>query len=204
MVRNRSKNPEKRKQILDAATRLFTDQGYAATSMDHIAKKADVSKQTVYSHFGNKDELFMAAIEQKCDSYHMLDISMDDLSDPKGILLTLAQRFLTMLISKEALAVHKICAFESKSYPNIAELFFKAGPERLSGKVAQLMSKFNEQKILKIDNPKFAAWQFLNMVKGENFVRVEFNTDKQLTEEEVEQYLEASVDLFLRGYAWQG
>ena len=55
MVNVRSKSESKRKQILDAATILFTEQGYSSTSMDLIAKNANVSKQTVYSHFGNKD-----------------------------------------------------------------------------------------------------------------------------------------------------
>jgi hypothetical protein len=39
------------------------------------------------------------------------------------------------------------------------------------------------------------------MMKGEVWMRVEFNTQKQLTEQEVESYLEASVELFMRGYA---
>ena len=41
-----------------------------------IAKEAGVSKQTVYSHFGNKDELFTAAIEQKCVSLKFSEIQL--------------------------------------------------------------------------------------------------------------------------------
>ena len=51
----------KRQGILEAATRLFTEQGYDGTSVDDIAAEAGVSKQTVYSHFGNKEKLFGAA-----------------------------------------------------------------------------------------------------------------------------------------------
>lgn len=200
MVRARSKSEEKRQKILDAATALFMEKGYAATGMAQIAQYADVSKQTVYSHFGNKEELFSAAIERRCDSFEMLDMSMEDLSNPAEILLTLARRFLTMLVSEEVIAVHRVCAYESNTYPHLAELFFKAGPERLSGKVAKLMQAFHDNGILQIEYPKTAAWQFLNMLRGETFLRTEFNTCYQVSAEETERYLVSCVDFFIRGH----
>lgn len=202
-TKTRSKSNVKRQQILGAATSLFTEQGYASTSMDLIARHADVSKQTVYSHFGSKTELFAAAIEQKCDSYRMVDFSVDDLSDPKAALMILAQRFLCMLTSKEACAVHKICAYEAKSYPLLSELFYQAGPEKVTTEVAELMSILAQRNILHITNPRFAALQFLNMMKGEVWMRVEFNTEYQLSKAEVDTYLLASVELFMRGYAYK-
>ena len=200
MQKGRSKNELKRQKILEAATQLFTEQGYASTSMDLIAKQADVSKQTVYSHFGNKEALFSAAIEQKCDSYLMLDFSLEEGVDLDELLLSVARRFIRMLTSKEALAVHKICAFESKSYPELSELFYQAGPERLTNEVAKLMAVLNDKGMLAIEDTWFAALQFLNMMKGEVWMRVEFNTEKQLDEQEIDRYLQASVNFFIRGY----
>ncbi|OUR59524.1 hypothetical protein A9Q74_17725 [Colwellia sp. 39_35_sub15_T18] len=201
MVNKRSKNETKRKQILNSAIDLFTEQGYAAASMDLIAKNADVSKQTVYSHFGSKDDLFFAAIEQVCASLHILDLSMDDLSDPQHILLQLAQRFTEVITSKQACSVHKICAFESGAYPQVSDIFYQAAPLRVTNEVAQLMAKLHEQKILNIDNAWHAALQFLNMMKGELWMQIEFNTKERLTPQEVDDYLRDSVDFFIRGYA---
>lgn len=201
MVNKRSKNETKRKQILDSAIDLFTEQGYAAASMDLIAKNADVSKQTVYSHFGSKDDLFFAAIEQVCASLHILDLSMDDLSDPQHVLLKLAQRFTEVITSKQACAVHKICAFESSAYPQVSDIFYQAAPLRVTNEVAQLMATLHEQKILNITNARHAALQFLNMIKGELWMQIEFNTKERITTQEVEDYLRDSVDFFIRGYA---
>ena len=50
----RPKSQEKQQQILTSAACLFLKQGFSNTSMDLIANEADVSKQTVYSHFKNK------------------------------------------------------------------------------------------------------------------------------------------------------
>jgi len=201
MVKKRSKNEAKRQQILDAAINLFMEQGYAATSMELIAKNADVSKQTVYSHFGNKDDLFSASIEQKCESLHILDLSMHDLSDPQAILLPLAQRLIEVITSKQACAVHKICSFESNAYPQVSDIFYQAGPLRVTNEITLLMEKLNLQKILHIENPKHAALQFLNMIKGELWVQIEFNTKERVSPKEVDEYLRDSVDFFIRGYA---
>lgn len=201
MANVRSKSESKRKQILVAATLLFTEQGYSSSSMALIAKNAGVSKQTVYSHFGSKDELFAASIKQKCDSYQMTEISLDTASEPAEILFVLAKRFLAMLTSKEALAIHKICAYESKSYPQISELFYQEGPERIVNDVAKLMAEFDSKQQLIIPEAKFAALQFLNMVKGECWMRLEFNTKKQISESEINRYLDSSIAMFIKGYS---
>ena len=169
--------------------------------MELIAKNADVSKQTVYSHFGNKDDLFSASVECKCESLQILDLSLNDLSDPQTILLTLAKNFTDFLTSKEACAVHKICVFESNTYPQVSDIFYQAGPLRVTNKVTQLMDNLHQQKILTIENPRHAALQFLNMMKGELWMQIEFNTKERISPEEVDEYLRDSVAFFIRGYA---
>ena len=53
---------KRRKRILEAATELFMRQGYRKTSVDEIARRAEVAKGTVYLHFDNKAALLMHAI----------------------------------------------------------------------------------------------------------------------------------------------
>ncbi len=201
MVKQRSKNEQKKQQMLDSATKLFTEQGYASTSMDHIAKDADVSKQTVYSHFGSKEELFAASIKRKCDAYNILDYSKAEIIDVRTTLNELARRFFAMLMSKETLAIYRICSYESRSYPELAELFFKEGPELVANEVAQLFERFNEEGLLAVDDTYFAAQQFLHMLKGETWMRMEFNTAQKMSPQETEKYLSSCVELFIRGYA---
>lgn len=49
---------DRKQLILDAATRAFTEFGYKATTMDMVAKMANVGKGTIYTFFKNKEELF--------------------------------------------------------------------------------------------------------------------------------------------------
>jgi TetR/AcrR family transcriptional regulator, regulator of autoinduction and epiphytic fitness len=52
----------KRKAILEGAIKVFTQSGFDASSMDHVAEVAGVSKRTVYNHFPSKDILFQAIV----------------------------------------------------------------------------------------------------------------------------------------------
>ena len=55
---------EKRKSILEAAIKVFIEEGFDNSSMDRIAIVANASKRTVYNHFQSKDELFRLVVEQ--------------------------------------------------------------------------------------------------------------------------------------------
>ncbi|MDG2112572.1 MAG: TetR/AcrR family transcriptional regulator, partial [Actinomycetota bacterium] len=55
--------PERRASILAAAAAAFAQLGYAATSMDHVAQRAGVSKVLVYRHFAGKAELYRSVLE---------------------------------------------------------------------------------------------------------------------------------------------
>lgn len=54
---------ETRRAILDAASALFGERGYAATGMRDVARTAGVAVETVYANFGSKVDLLQAAIE---------------------------------------------------------------------------------------------------------------------------------------------
>ncbi|MEU4891485.1 TetR/AcrR family transcriptional regulator [Streptomyces sp. NPDC044780] len=57
--------PAKRQAIVEAAVAVFLREGYTRASVDVIADEARVSKQTVYNHFGGKERLFIAAVEEE-------------------------------------------------------------------------------------------------------------------------------------------
>ena len=52
-----------RQALVDSAVALFTEHGYAGTSLDEIARRARVTKGALYHHFGGKQALFEAAFD---------------------------------------------------------------------------------------------------------------------------------------------
>jgi AcrR family transcriptional regulator len=58
----------RRAQLLTAALEVFVAQGYHAAAMDDIAERAGVSKPVLYQHFPGKLELYLALLDQSCDT----------------------------------------------------------------------------------------------------------------------------------------
>ena len=60
---------DKKELILDSAIGLFNRWGYAKTSVDEIARAAHIAKSTIYYYFPSKENLFIAAIEEKAEEF---------------------------------------------------------------------------------------------------------------------------------------
>jgi AcrR family transcriptional regulator len=58
-----------REKILETATRLFSTQGFANTSLSQVAKEAQVSKALIFWHFENKETLFRTALQRTLEPY---------------------------------------------------------------------------------------------------------------------------------------
>ena len=57
--------PQRRQQLIDVGRELFSQRGYAATSIEELAARASVSKPVVYGHFGGKEGLYAVVVEQE-------------------------------------------------------------------------------------------------------------------------------------------
>lgn len=64
-----SRDADARQKILETATRLFSAQGYGATSLSQVAKEANVSKALIFWHFESKEKLFHAALQRTLEPY---------------------------------------------------------------------------------------------------------------------------------------
>ncbi|HET8941636.1 MAG TPA: TetR/AcrR family transcriptional regulator [Rudaea sp.] len=198
----RPKDMEKRAAILDAAKQLFINQGFDNTSMDAIASAAGVSKLTVYSHFNDKETLFTEAVRSKCEEQLPAEIFMPDLQGPiRNQLLAIARAFFKLITSGDALAMHRTIVSNAQQSPKLAQLFWDAGPAR----VQETFSAFLRDEVAagQLDLPDVhrATTQFLCLLKGECHARLEFGCCNELSQREIDEHLDATVDMFLRAYA---
>jgi AcrR family transcriptional regulator len=73
----------KAKEIARAALNIFSQKGYAATSVGQIAKAAGIGKGTVYEYFVTKEDIFVAAIREWMDQFeNRLSTNLKDIEDP--------------------------------------------------------------------------------------------------------------------------
>jgi AcrR family transcriptional regulator len=87
---------DRRQEILEAATKSFTLYGYKATTVEQVAKIANVGKGTIYTFFSNKEELFQEVVmqlvrEMKVETDKTIDVSLDFMYNAHIALMKLLQ-----------------------------------------------------------------------------------------------------------------
>jgi len=197
----RPKDLGKGTAILDAAKRLFTTHGFDGASMDQIAAEAGVSKLTVYSHYGDKETLFAAAVRSFCEQ-QLPDALFEERPDValRERLLQVARAFFAMITSPEAVSGHRILCSPQMADSQLPQLFWEAGPQRVRDAFADLLRRRMALGELEIDDVPRAAAQFLTLLKGEPHAQMVFGCGGPCGHD-TERHLAATVDLFLRAYA---
>ncbi|MGK5557252.1 TetR/AcrR family transcriptional regulator [Actinomadura kijaniata] len=85
--RRRMSRPERERQMLDVAERVFGERGYQGASMDEIAERCGVSKPMIYEYFGSKEGLLQACLDRsKAELFEATQKAMAGASDPEDIL----------------------------------------------------------------------------------------------------------------------
>lgn len=188
--------------IVDAAVRIFLEQGYGAASMDAIAAEAGVSKQTVYSHFGAKEALFEAIIQGKCRELMPPDsLKWSAGQDHEKTLRLFAQGFLMTVLAAPNTALFRVVIAESVRFPELAEAFYRAGPAAACDYLAGYLGKFHQAGALSVPEPKESARQFFALLRGDLYFRRLLNLTPPPKSAEVEAVVGKAVSAFLAAHA---
>lgn len=200
--RGRPVDTKKRDQILDAATCLFMEQGFTQTRMDHIAKAARISKQTLYDRFADKNKLFTAVIEAKCQEY----IPREAAEMPAGTsahesLFTMGRALFYLVMSEEAIRMHRMMAAEAQHNPALTRLFYDSGPAPVERMMVEKMFQLKKSGKLNIKNPETAKEMFGSLFTGSSlYMRRLLNIGRQPTRREMDAYVRRAVDFFLASH----
>ena len=190
----------KRAAILDAATEVFRQQGYEATSMDRIAASAGVSKRTVYNHFPSKDELFAEILRQLlARSMDGLDLAYRPDQPLRPQLLELVQQKLALLRDPHFIDLARVAIAAAIHSPERAHDMVARMGEREEGLTTWVRAAAADGR-LKTDNPLFASMQLQGLVKGFAFWPQITLSQPALTPAQQAQVGEAAVDMFLACY----
>jgi TetR/AcrR family transcriptional regulator, mexJK operon transcriptional repressor len=191
----------KAESILAAAKRAFLAAGFAAVSMDAIAREAGVSKATVYAHFAGKEELFGAVIGRECERY-FADFAPGELDpfDLRASLMALGRRFLELVLSADAIALHRIILGEVVRFPGLGEVFWRAGPERQRVQIETFLKSAIAAGTLTAADTRLAAEQFVSLVRGDIQLRHLLRLEEGDPEQGVSAAVEAAVATFMRAF----
>ncbi|PXF29058.1 hypothetical protein WH50_22755 [Pokkaliibacter plantistimulans] len=197
----RIKSETRRKAIVQGASEVFLEKGYAPTVMAEIASRVGVSKPTLYSYFPSKEELFLEVIktlvaERLSSAFEPL-IEGQDLSD---ILQTFGQQYLTNVLKPDIVTLRGIMMTEAQR-TGIGPRLYKEGPGQEVDKLAFFLAKEMLAGRLRPGRPETAAAHLLGMFESEYQEFMLGATDTLPTQERINQSVADAVSMFLRGYA---
>lgn len=197
----RPKDLGKRAAILDVAKRLFTQHGFDGVSMDQIAAEAGVSKLTVYSHFGDKESLFSAAVRAKCEEQMPQALFLEGLEGSLREQLTaIARAFFALIASPEAIAMQRMMMLPGTGDSHVRELYWQAGPRQVKEAFGEFLRSRQARGELRVPDIDRAASQFFCLLKGEVHMQMLCGMCCEPQTEDIETHIAATVDLFVRAH----
>jgi len=201
MHARRPPDTQKKTAILAAAMALFLKNGFSKTSMDAIAERADVTKQTIYAHFKNKDYLFECIINELAKKHAPpSDILKDKHISIESRLYEIGLAFLNMVSSKEGIAATQLVIAEAYHHQKLAQHYYESGSRRILEILGQYLKEKNKNGDLNIPVPLSAASYFFAMLKGNYYLRILLNTKPRPSHGEKEAHVRECVSIFMRLY----
>jgi TetR/AcrR family transcriptional repressor of mexJK operon len=202
---SRRRSVDKRRSILDAAAPVFGEAGYERASIEAIAAAAGVSKPTVYSYFGGKEELFRESVADSArnlnaDSLaavHRLDVRSRTW---RAGLLKLALDLSACQRSDCASALSRLVNAEILRDPTVFTSVRRAGVEPIVDALAGRLAMLANTGVVAVEDPVLAAKQFIALIQVELPDLTLLGT-RPAPEAAVRRAVTAGVDTFLRAYA---
>ncbi len=191
----------KRRQIMDGASEVFLDQGFDAASMGEIARRAGVSKGTLYVYFDSKEQLFEAVAHEACAAQAEAVFSLDpEDRDVEAVLTRLGREFVKFLCQPGAMPPLRTIMSISERMPEIGRKFYETGPAFGVEKLRSYLEAQIAAGTLEIEDCEAAAAQFLDSCVATILKPLLFNAAGPPGEERINHVVGIAVRTFLAAY----
>jgi TetR/AcrR family transcriptional regulator, mexJK operon transcriptional repressor len=165
---------------------------------------AAVSKQTVYTHFADKQELFTELVLGNIDVVEQLVSTLtrqlEDTHDLERDLRELA-RHLSAVLQPAVLQLCRLVIAESSRFPELARTYYERVPERVFGALASGLEHPAQRGLLRVEDPQLAAHHFVWLALATPLDKAMFWGDSMtLTSADIDRFAATGVPVFLSAY----
>ena len=195
----RKKDPEKKIAILKAAEQLFLSQGQGQISMDQIAKKAGVSKLTVYNHFGSKKELYKTIVVGKIEGQLSSEL-FDSLSGhkPQEELSLIAKAFLDVAFAIDSINIYRTVLADARSDDETSNMFYLSAVDNLHLKFCSYLERLEDNTYYTLNNKRWSADLFFGILTGDAYKRAMLNVKLREDQEDFDTFSHFVAEAFLK------
>jgi TetR/AcrR family transcriptional repressor of mexJK operon len=187
---------ENRERVLRAATSSFLARGYAS-SVDDIARRAGVAKQTVYAHFPSKDALFKQVAH---DLVRRVLVELEgEPQDLRASLERFATAYRERVLCTQGIATFRTVLPEIQRFRTLAKSMYAASAGEMVRQLAAYLERAMDVGRLRRDEPQFAAELLLGMLVGQDRLKRLFGVSQHNGSDAARSA--HIIDCFLRAYA---
>lgn len=192
----------KSEDILDAAAQAFAEKGLEAP-MEEIARKAGVSKQTIYNHYGCKDELLRALFDRRREAVvEPLDESHEN--EPlEDRIAAYVKGMVEAYIGSGYFSVMRSAMLASITRPDVGRMVYDTGPKAGRARTAAFLAREAAAGRLAIDDPDEAADFLFGMAAGATIMRVLLDSPVERRSDRIAARARECARRFIRAYAPQ-
>lgn len=191
-----------RERIVRSAAKLFLEKGYDKVSINDIIDTVGGSKGTIYSHFGSKEKLFEAVVEQMC-----ADVTIHIDTRPIGTieeqLTRIGHTFVSNVVSAPILRFHRLMTSIGRDFPAAGRLFYDTGPRQAQKMIGDWIALHQRAGNIRDDVDAYRlAVLFHDMLIGEQHLSwlTSAVSDKERSKR-IDETVRLSVTIFLQGCA---
>jgi AcrR family transcriptional regulator len=194
--------PGKRDQVLSGARQVFGELGYERASVDLIAARAGVSKATIYSHFADKQALFVAAVVAECDDLRtgLAGCRERPAGDVEVGLARLGERIMTIFLTPATRRLFRQATAEGERLPEIGRMVFERGTCAVLEAIAIQLERWSAAGDLRIADPREAAIDFFALCQGDLTVRARLGVLEYPVDERIRETVRRGVRTFVRAH----
>ncbi|EMP2051736.1 TPA: TetR/AcrR family transcriptional regulator [Enterobacter kobei] len=200
--RGRPVNEALGQTIVKAASELFVELGFQATTLDKVAQRAKISKLSIYRHFENKEALFSAAIVAGCHQLFApesllegVDGSVEDQLMAVGLLL------LRTLLRPDVSSVEAMVMADKTNQKSLSKLHYEAGPAHVIAQIEALLRQLHQKALLNVPDPLQSARLFAALFKGSDLLIIaRFDEARAEDDNEIESYCRSAVAMFIAAH----
>ncbi|MCI1654163.1 MAG: TetR/AcrR family transcriptional regulator [Lachnospiraceae bacterium] len=187
----------RRNEIVRIALLLFGEKGFDGTSMNMIAKRAGISKASLYQYFDDKDNLFAVVMKETPFHYNFHTIEPDiNTTDFRTIVYKIGKAYMSIFDTPERIAFTRTILRDSNKHPEISNMYHKNGLGYVAQCLADVMESYKDQLRTDIDFYLAAKTYVGSLFAFVIQYKVIIGVNAQYSDDEI---LDASTDIFLRG-----
>jgi AcrR family transcriptional regulator len=191
---------ETRQILYEAARHEFADNGYAATSMESVARRAGVSTKTLYRLVPNKASLFEGMVSDRLDRFlSEVNLRAVDHDDIEQALYAALMACADLSLDQEVVALQRMVLQEAGKSSDIAGTFYRNGIQRTLAALADWLRVQQQRGLIELDNLEEAAGMLLGMVAAAPQRAAIYGGVPLPSRAQIEARARACAALFLRG-----